>query len=212
MISEKSIKNLKIFNSLQKIPNHKTKLFKFFCFENSEGQEILNIWFSLNTKLWQNRRKKNLKFKKSKKIFIQENQTKLNFEFQKSRSAVSKFIDMSLKRVLYFSDIEFSCPDWKKNYIYKHVIGVAYNLGLCQFPSIDLNIKCNSKRGRRKQANMALVTKKSTGPTNPALQSINLEHQISTVDEQQHDNQMEPISQLSKQENNVINRLLIFII
>ena len=87
------------------------------------------------------------------------------------------------------------------------VIGVVYNLGLCQFPSIDLNIEYSSKRGRRKQANMTLVTRKSTGPTNPALQSINLEHQISTIDEQQHDNQMEPISQ--QQENNVNNRLLI---
>ncbi|RNA38993.1 hypothetical protein BpHYR1_041671 [Brachionus plicatilis] len=104
---------------------------------------------------------------------------------------------------------ECSCPNWNKNYICKHAFGVAYNLGLCQFPSFDLNIECYSKRGRLKTANMALVTKKSTGSTNPVLQRINHEHQILMVDEQQHDNHMAPISQLSKQENNVINKLLI---
>ncbi len=42
----------------------------------------------------------------------------------------------------------------------KHVIkgikSVAYNLGLCEFPGLDLNIEANTKRGRR-IAQMALV-------------------------------------------------------
>jgi hypothetical protein len=54
----------------------------------------------------------------------------------------------------------------------KHVIGVAYNLGLCEFPGLDLNIEANTKRGRRKKAQMALVYRESTGPVNPSLQSM----------------------------------------
>ena len=65
-----------------------------------------------------------------------------------------------------------SCPDWDKNYMCKHVIGVAYNLGLCEFPGLDLNIEANTKRGRRKKAQMALVSRESTGPINPSLQSM----------------------------------------
>ncbi|RNA16480.1 hypothetical protein BpHYR1_032604 [Brachionus plicatilis] len=51
-----------------------------------------------------------------------------------------------------------SCPDWDKNLICKHVIGVAY---------------------RRKQATTALVQRISTGPINPALQSFNYKFPIS---------------------------------
>ena len=62
-----------------------------------------------------------------------------------------------------------SCPDWEKNYICKHVIGVAYIQGLCEFPGLDLNIEANAKRGRRKHATMALVQRTDTGRINPAL-------------------------------------------
>ena len=72
-----------------------------------------------------------------------------------------------------------SCPDWDKNLICKHVIGVAYRLDLCEFPGLDLNIEANKKRGRRKQATPALIQRTSTGPINPALQSFSYEFPIS---------------------------------
>jgi len=63
-------------------------------------------------------------------------------------------------RFVKFNDSEWklsecSCPDWDKNFVCKHVIDVAYNLGLCKFPGLDLNIEANTKRGRRKKAQMA---------------------------------------------------------
>ena len=50
-------------------------------------------------------------------------------------------------------------------FICKHVIGIGYELKLLEFPTLDLNIEKNSKRGRRKKAFPALE-RNSTGPLN----------------------------------------------
>ncbi|RNA27771.1 hypothetical protein BpHYR1_027430 [Brachionus plicatilis] len=47
----------------------------------------------------------------------------------------------------------------------KHVIGIGHQLELLEFPTLDLNIEKNSKRGRRKKALPALE-RNSTGPLN----------------------------------------------
>ncbi|RNA35200.1 hypothetical protein BpHYR1_034862 [Brachionus plicatilis] len=62
-----------------------------------------------------------------------------------------------------------SCPYWKKHFICKYVIGIAYSLSLFEkFPSLDLGIEKNHKRGRRKRCAPALQ-RNSFGPLNPAL-------------------------------------------
>ncbi|RMZ95603.1 hypothetical protein BpHYR1_006764 [Brachionus plicatilis] len=75
-----------------------------------------------------------------------------------------------------------SCQYWKKNFICKHVIGIGYQLELLEFPTLDLNIEKNSKRGRRKKALPALE-RNSTGPLNVQIfRSIqaNIEPSIQT--------------------------------
>ncbi|RNA41831.1 hypothetical protein BpHYR1_040026 [Brachionus plicatilis] len=75
-----------------------------------------------------------------------------------------------------------SCQYWKKNFICKHVIGIGYQLELLKFPTLDLNIEKNSKRGRRKKALPALE-RNSTSPLNVKIfRSIqaNIEPSIQT--------------------------------
>lgn len=62
-----------------------------------------------------------------------------------------------------------SCPYWQKNFVCKHTVGIANKLNLNTFPGLNLNIEANAKRGRRKQATAALVTRTSTGPVNPLM-------------------------------------------
>lgn len=50
-----------------------------------------------------------------------------------------------------------TCQYWRKHYTCKHVIGISYELELfAEFPSLDLQIEQNAKRGRRKKATSAL--------------------------------------------------------
>ena len=75
-----------------------------------------------------------------------------------------------------------NCQYWRKNFICKHVIGIGYELKLLEFPTLDLNIEKNSKRGRRKKALPALE-RNSTGPLNANIFrpiQTNIEPSIST--------------------------------
>ena len=58
-----------------------------------------------------------------------------------------------------------NCQYWAKYFICKHVIGIAYDLSLTEFPTLDLSIEKNAKRGRRKKALPALQ-RNSNGPLN----------------------------------------------
>ncbi|CAF1021939.1 unnamed protein product [Brachionus calyciflorus] len=54
---------------------------------------------------------------------------------------------------------------WNKIFKYIHNICICYELKLLKFPTLDLNIKKNSKRSRRKKVLPALE-RNSTGPLN----------------------------------------------
>ncbi|RNA04733.1 hypothetical protein BpHYR1_005336, partial [Brachionus plicatilis] len=61
-----------------------------------------------------------------------------------------------------------SCQYWKKNFGCKHVIGIAYNIELLTFPTLDLRIEKNASRSRRKKA-LAAFERNSIGPLNNEL-------------------------------------------
>lgn len=143
---------------------------------------------------WLKKNKRIVKLSHNEEDFYMFTSTEVEYEATKSmcRGYLEKnewfSFDQFIKetnaiRYVRFNSIDWrfsvcSCPDWDKNYICKHVIGIAYNHGLCQFPGLDLNIEANAKRGRRKRAKMALIQRTSTGLINPALQSINIENEI----------------------------------
>ncbi|CAF0764771.1 unnamed protein product [Brachionus calyciflorus] len=62
-----------------------------------------------------------------------------------------------------------SCPNWNKELLCKHTIGISYKLGLNTFPGLNLHIEANARRGRRKKAYEALQPRTSRGPVNPLM-------------------------------------------
>jgi len=50
-----------------------------------------------------------------------------------------------------------NCRYWHKHFICKHIIGISFNLGLCQFPAVELNVEDNRKKSRPSKAISALL-------------------------------------------------------
>ena len=50
-----------------------------------------------------------------------------------------------------------NCRYWHKHFLCKHIIGIAFNLGLCQFPAVELNVEGNRKKGRPSKIKSALM-------------------------------------------------------
>ncbi|RNA39057.1 hypothetical protein BpHYR1_012753 [Brachionus plicatilis] len=172
----------------------------------------------------QNRRKKNLKIRKSKKIFIQEKHqnkviymvTSTDVTYEATKEGCRNYLNSTgpwatFKEYLSWNDsykiIEINeqvwelsecfCQYWKKNCICKHVIGISYKLSKFDtFSALDLNIEQNSKRGRRKKASSALQ-RNSTGPFNRDAFNINMSAQL--VSNSETNDSQPVINELSNQ-------------
>lgn len=86
----------------------------------------------------------------------------ISFDEFKKWSDSHKILEMN-KECWQFS--KCSCQYWKKNFVLQHVIGIAYNIELLTFPTLELRIEKNASRGRRKKA-LPAFERNSIGPLN----------------------------------------------